>query len=504
LGLINSRLAREGGLPYSAHMMDGHYSRRAKLNSRRAKLISWLLFAAAATAPLPFGSNDPPTIAFWCVFLGMCLVLVPLPSLGGGQLTLAGLAAIVIALYALVLHEQLAEHPWIALARPHPIWHEAEAALGVPLEPSVSIARNQPWFDLGRPLLCVLAITCGFLVGAEPKAARQLVLVVAWSGAAYAVYGILAHSFDPTMILWREKEAYIDSVTSTFVNRNTAAVYFGSCAIAWLLLLCQRVRLNLGRSPISRRMMLDHLLYGTTKDMILRSVMLLVCLTAMFMTRSRAGVVLSLMALIVAFTVYFHRDFSGRAGLVAAVLSAVSIGLLLVQFMGGLVNARFDELGTADAGRLATWRGTLRMIADHPWFGTGQGTFEWSFPAYRGADVSMQGIWDHAHNALLELAAEMGVPLAALVTTIWFVIFAILIRAVLLRRRNLLVPCCALSVAVLAVLHSLVDFSLQVPGFAVPALALIGAGLAQALKAGPTERKFAQPDVATKLADQPS
>jgi hypothetical protein len=37
----------------------------------------------------------------------------------------------------------------------------------------------------------------------------------------------------------------------------------------------------------------------------------------------------------------------------------------------------------------------------------------------------------------------------------------------------------ALSVAVLAVLHSLVDFSLQIPGYAIPALALIGAGLAQ-------------------------
>ena len=126
-------------------------------------------------------------------------------------------------------------------AQPHPIWHEAAAALGMPLHPSVSIARNQPWFELGRPLVCMLAITCGFLVGADRGRARQLLKVIAWSGAAYAVYGILAHLIDPTHILWREKEAYLAYVTGTFINRNTAAAYFGSCAVVWSLLLWERV-----------------------------------------------------------------------------------------------------------------------------------------------------------------------------------------------------------------------------------------------------------------------
>ena len=42
-------------------------------------------------------------------------------------------------------------------------------------------------------------------------------------------------------------------------------------------------------------------------------------------------------------------------------------------------------------------------------------------------------------------------------------------------------PVAALAVASLAVLHSLIDFSLQIPGYAIVALALIGAGLAQSL-----------------------
>ena len=170
------------------------------------------------------------------------------------------------------------------------------------------------------------------------------------------------------------------SVTATFVNRNTAAAYFGFCSIAWLLLLCDRIRLDLGRGPVTWQKLFVRLLHGSARDVILRSAMLLVCLTAMFMTRSRAGVILSLAALIVAFTVYFRRDFSGRSGAIAAVLGASAVALLLLQFMGGLINARFDAQGAADEGRLATWQATLRMIGDHPWFGTGHGTFVWTIP----------------------------------------------------------------------------------------------------------------------------
>ena len=38
---------------------------------------SWLLFTVVALAPLPFGSNEPVPIAFWCIALGICLVAVP-------------------------------------------------------------------------------------------------------------------------------------------------------------------------------------------------------------------------------------------------------------------------------------------------------------------------------------------------------------------------------------------------------------------------------------------
>jgi hypothetical protein len=75
----------------------------------------------------------------------------------------------------------------------------------------------------------------------------------------------------------------------------------------------------------------------------------------------------------------------------------------------------------------------------------------------------------------------MGIPIATLVVVAWIVVFAVLIRGALIRRRDLVIPVAALAVAILAVLHSLIDFTLQIPGYAIVAMALIGTGLAQSL-----------------------
>ena len=153
--------------------------------------------------------------------------------------------------------------------------------------------------------------------------------------------------------------------------------------------------------------------------------------------------------------------------------------LLLLQVLGGKVSGRFDMQGLSDEGRIETYRSTLQMIADHPWFGTGLGTFMWSFPAYRSANISMWGIWDRAHSTPLELASDLGLPLAGIDC---FRLAFCLGRAdpgVRTRRRDLIMPVGALTVALLSLTHSCIDFSLQIPGYSIVVFSLVGAGLAQ-------------------------
>jgi O-antigen ligase len=328
-------------------------------------------------------------------------------------------------------------------------------------------------------LICLLALAGGFQVGLDRERARRLVKVIAWSGAVYAIYGIVSHLSDPMHILWLEKKAYLGSVTGTFINRNTAGAYFGSCAVVWWLLFWERARSIMPRGPLDWNALARRLLSAPPGKVGVAFGMLFLCLAAMFMTNSRGAALVSLLALMAAFLAFFRRDLPRRTGIVSTFAAGGVIALILLETMGAGVSGRFGSQGLSGEGRIDVYKATLRMIADHPWLGIGQGSFADAFPIYRSSDASVFGVWDLAHNTLLEIAAEMGLPIAVLVVAVWIAMFARLARGIMVRRRGILVPAAALAVAGLAVLHSLIDFSLQIPGYAIVALALVGAGLAQ-------------------------
>ena len=96
-----------------------------------------------------------------------------------------------------------------------------------------------------------------------------------------------------------------------------------------------------------------------------------------------------------------------------------------------------------------------------------------------------------AHSTPLELAADLGLPLAGLIVLAWLIVLAVLIRGARIRRRDLIVPVGALVVAILGLAHSVIDFSLQIPGYAIVVFALVGAGLAQSF---PSSNVNSDPD----------
>jgi O-antigen ligase len=459
-------------------------------NGRRSNRLPALILAVAvAGAPFPFGSRDATTVALWCLVLALGLLLASPRRLRSGHYRLlAGIAGIV-ACWAFVLHEQLADHPWIA--HPNPIWAKASELLKTQLTPSVSVIRGEPFYALGAPLANVLALTLGLIVGADRESADRTLKAMAWAGAGYAIYGIGNLLLFPAAFLWRERTADLGTLTATFVNRNTAAAYFGSCAAVWLVLAMARVRARLPAGPIAWRKLGRNVYPEGRADpqIIVRFVMFFICLSAMFMTGSRGGVLSSLFALVVAAVIFFRSDLPRVASLlvVAAGFAAVALGLL--QILGGNVQARIDVEGLVEQGRLEAYRSTLRIIADHPWFGTGLGTFAAVFPPYRSANISIVGVWDLAHSTPLELAAEVGVPLALVTAIGWIVALLVLMRGTRRSRRETIVPHAALAVSLIALLHSSIDFSLQVAGYAIVVFAVAGVGLAQSVPSASSRRR---------------
>ena len=68
--------------------------------------------------------------------------------------------------------------------------------------------------------------------------------------------------------------------------------------------------------------------------------------------------------------------------------------------------------------RFSIWANALSLIAAHPWVGVGFGEFNFAwtltpFPARPNE------FFDHAHNLVLQLTAELGVPLSALVLSLF-------------------------------------------------------------------------------------
>jgi len=105
--------------------------------------------------------------------------------------------------------------------------------------------------------------------------------------------------------------------------------------------------------------------------------------------------------------------------LVCAVL-VYAVGALCIPYLAGLdlySYGAFARLGKDDAcsSRLVLWSNVLHLIAQKPWLGWGWGELDYAhfITLYNGPRFC--DILDNAHNLPLQLAVELGVPLALLI-----------------------------------------------------------------------------------------
>ena len=73
----------------------------------------------------------------------------------------------------------------------------------------------------------------------------------------------------------------------------------------------------------------------------------------------------------------------------------------------------------------------------------------------------------------------LGGPL--IVAAAWIVALVVLLLACRGRRRSVAAPLSAFTVAMIALTHSCIDFSLQIAGYSIVVFALLGLGLSQAV-----------------------
>lgn len=134
---------------------------------------------------------------------------------------------------------------------------------------------------------------------------------------------------------------------------------------------------------------------------------------------------------------------------------------------------RLTESNVTGDARFDLWRDTLTVIGDHPWIGNGVGNFPWRMVeaasrAPAGANT-LPGA-EHAHNILLQIAADFGLPVLALFGA------AILVWLLRLRRSPLDRDIhYGLAVLTILTLHSLLEYPLWYAGFLGISCLIIGA-----------------------------
>lgn len=465
----------------------------ASASSLGPRLIFAGLIAVVALAPLPLGSNRPLPAALLLAATGALLVAWPAVALFSREgLRMGPLWALALPalLYALVL-------AWVFFqATPlppalsgllqswgDPLWREASAALGPDLPPHISI-NPAATLEGGFRLIAYAGLFwLAFQLTRDPARAAQARIVIIAVGGAYSLYGLFALFGGEAWLLGTIGARPDQSLTSSFVNRNSYATFAGLTLLAALSLFLERIRHLVTLDGSLKRkaaLIIEHIVF---QSRLLTAAILAITL-ALFLTTSRGGIFASLFALgaLILFQLP-RRGGKGRQplGLVALVI----LGIAVVAGGGNFLD-RLERQGLSLETDLRStlFSTTIGAIKTAPLKGTGFGTYKEAIEPYRANDPNIFALWEKAHNTYLENALELGLPAALALNIAILLVARVAYKGVRERRRHKSFPALGVAATLLVGLHALVDFSLQIPAVAVLYAFMMGLAAAQSSRSG--------------------
>lgn len=468
--------------------------------SRRSAAVAFveasvfLLWAAGtALSPVWFGSNTRPLWAAHALLFGLALalfaaarILVPRPLPVPLTLLALPLAAMAVVLgWALI--QTIAGVPGVLQ---NPVWSNLSETLGKPVAGAISVAP-----EAGRVavLWAGTAVAVFFLavqLGRDPVRARNALYAITITAGVVAAYGLAIYFDGNRWVLWQPKRAYMDALTATFINKNNYAAFAGMGLVCAFGLLLDRLPHGLPHRTERRGALpargVPHRVRRTRGAMVMRGLGILVLGAslaasgvALLLAGSRAGAAVTILGVTVVLVLWLARLPSWRRPLFLSFgLAAVGI-LVLASSYTGLLASRLPSLDQDLGTRLAVDVRVIAAIKAAPWTGYGLGAFQQAFAAFRDANLSSHGRWEYGHNDWLEALMTLGVPVGLMVWAVFAWIAARCVIGALTRGRDAVYPAIGAGVCALAFTHTLVDFTMQIQGFAFPFLAIVGIGVAQ-------------------------
>ena len=212
-------------------------------------VASWSLTLVVNLAPLALGSNRALPWAYNAVICGAIALTVALYCLvrpsNGAPVRFAPIVLPTV-LFTIVLG-------WIGLQiipagaqlfGGHPAWDYVIGPSGLAagegqVRLSVNVAESSA--GLMRLLTYGSVFFTAFILAQRGATAGFLIKAFLFSAGIYALYGLFRFAFDWDKILWFDV-ASGNYLTSTFINRNSTATYFGLASVVGAAVLLRQIR----------------------------------------------------------------------------------------------------------------------------------------------------------------------------------------------------------------------------------------------------------------------
>ena len=428
--------------------------------------VFYIFLGVALLAPLPLGANRPWAWALLSVLVGVLLILEAAASLSSQEnpkFSVRIRGPLIIWLLVGLWGFLQATGTFFPDTTVHPLWFDAAAINGVAanavisLNPDASLTALMLFLSYGG-IFWLSARFCSTHTNAE-----IVLKAIVFAQVIYAVYGLALFFTGSKTILWLDKWAYLNDVTSTFVNRNTYATFAGLgvlCTTAYLFVLVQKDFKGL----LTRREMFRAFSEAVFSKGWLPLLGVLVTATALLLTHSRGGFLSTAVALLVLIGGLSYSRMIPKQ-ISKWVFASVSVATVFVLMMSGdVVIQRLENTSFDNSIRDEVYVQTIMAIEVEPLVGYGYGTFEQAFLPFKTDQIANRR-WDKAHNTYLELSMELGVPATIALVVVFVMLLAVFINGLRHRSRRRVYAVIGIASIVLVAAHALVDFSLQIPGF---------------------------------------
>lgn len=450
------------------------------MHHARDKLLYYGFLALLVLVPLPLGSNRLWAWPFMAAFIFMlgggwfvqwlkADVQVP-ACLRGGLMSWIGLlwVSLWISVQSLPLPVD-----WLARFSPHTLTYWADGlrplpdAISLSLDPGVTVTHSLRSLAYALVFLLVL-----LLIHTEQRVKLFLYTLVI-VGVFQAFYGGLAVLGGPEYSFLFMKQFYVDVATGTFVNRNHLAGCLEMTIAAGVGLLLAGLK---GQRHGSWRLMLSHWIRLILSEKAAIRLSLIIMATAMVLTRSRMGNIAFLTSLSVAglLSLLFSRTATRSSILLFASVVIIDMVLLGSWFGVDKVVQRIEQTSLVSEQRDDVDVFAWPMVQDFWLTGSGAGSFAVVFPNYITEHLG-EPLFDHAHNDYFEFWAELGVIGCVPLGVVILASLGMAIHCMRLRHHPVLKGAgFASAMGIISVMiHSFVDFNLQIPANAIYFVALL-------------------------------